>query len=212
MNTPFTPPVGAVAAVMLTAVLTLVFGCGAKTGESNSPGGGKEPTTARALAAVVEDHLADKVGYATSARPGLDAARAVGGVGAELRYRAKGEPSKPAVSIAVGTKAAAAEFTCKKLMSQSYDGCAATNGGVLFWENETPEEDPGVVYVALRKGSATALMFLSGPVISKDPRKLDLRISVEDLFAIAKDDRVNTTTSSSAVHAGEALKSWTDSG
>jgi hypothetical protein len=208
-NAPPAPRV--LSAVIVAFALIVAVACGAPTrGPDRS--GGQEPVTARALAAVVEDHLAGNLGHATSARPGLDGARAVGGVGAELRYRAEGEPTAPGVWIAVGTKPGAAEFTCKALRSQSYAGCVAADGGVLFWEEQVPEEDPGVVYVALRKGRTTVLMSMTGPDITKDPRKLDLRISVEDLFAIAKDDRVGATTSASAVHAGEALKSWTDHG
>ncbi|MEO6471519.1 MAG: hypothetical protein ABIR57_06490, partial [Aeromicrobium sp.] len=104
----------------------------------------------------------------------------------------------------------AAKFTCKRLQDDFYSGCAAIEGGVLFWENGTPEGDPGVVYVALRKGDATVLLFDSGPPISKDPRQLDLRVSVEELFAIAKDPRVDLTTSASALQAGQELDSWSN--
>lgn len=158
----------------------------------------------------MEDHLTDRVGRATSARPEADGPRAVGGVGAALRFRAEDEPSRPAVSVSVGPKALAAEFTCARLQQDYYDGCVATDGGVLFWQKETPEDDPGVVYVALRKGEATVLMFQSGPLVTGDPRELDLRISVADMFDIAKDPRVDVTTSAVAIRVGEGLESWTD--
>lgn len=186
--------------------------CGDDSGTTTVPAreAGAEPITARALAAVVEERLADQVGEATSARPELDGPRAVGGVGAALRFAAEDEPSRPAVSVSVGPKASAAEFTCVRLRQDFYDGCVATGGGVLFWQKETPEEDPGVVYVVLRKGASTVLLFQSGPLVTGDPRRLDLRISVKDMFAIARDPRVDVTTSAETIRAGEDLERWTD--
>lgn len=186
--------------------------CGDDSGATTVPArkGGDEPTSARALAAVVAERLAGQVGEATSARPELDGPRAVGGVGAALRFAAEDEPSSPVVSVSVGPKASAAEFTCARLRQDSYDGCVAADGGVLFWQKETPEEDPGVVYVVLRKGISTVLLFQSGPLVTGDPRRLDLRISVKDMFAIARDPRVDVTTSAAAIRAGEDLERWTD--
>lgn len=197
---------------LVALVLLAVPGCGSgpERRTAEPPAGGEEPTTARALAFVVEERLADQMGAATSARPELDGPRAVGGVGAAVRFRAEDEPSKPAVSVSVGSKATAAEFTCARLLKEFYNGCVETGGGVLFWEEETPEEDPGVVYVALRKGKATVLLFQSGPLVTGDPRELDLRISVEDMVEIARDPRVDVTTSAEAVRGGEDLKRWTD--
>lgn len=199
--------------VLVPLLLLSAFGCGddQRTTTDLARQGGNEPTTARALAFVVEDHLADQVGHATSARPELGGPRAVGGVGAALRFPAVDEPSRPAISVSVGTKATASEFTCARLHEKEvYDGCAALHGGVLFWQKETPEEDPGVIYVALRKGDATVLMFQSGPLITGDPRQLDLRISVADMFEIVQDPRVNLSTSADAIRAGQDLKTWTD--
>lgn len=78
-----------------------------------------------------------------------------------------------------------------------------------MWEDEEPEEDPGVVYVIVDKGDSSALLFYGGPAITGDPRELDLPISVETLFDIANDPRVDVTTSAEAVDAaGAGLSFW----
>ncbi len=64
--------------------------------------------------------------------------------------------------------------------------------------------------MVLRKGASTVLLFQSGPLVTGDPRRLDLRISVKDVFAIAQDPRVDVTTSAAAIRAGEELSTWTD--
>jgi hypothetical protein len=33
-------------------------------------------------------------------------------------------------------------------------GCTTTEDGVLMWEEQTPEDDPGVVYVLVDKGGS----------------------------------------------------------
>jgi hypothetical protein len=185
-------------------------GCASASEPGASAEGTRAPMTARALAAIVQDHLDQQMGGATSARRELDGPRAVGGIGAEVSFPLKGESSTPNISVSIGDKASATAFTCKHLAADSYSGCVDIDGGTLFWESETPDEDPGVVYVALRKGDATVLMFQSGPPISKDPRTLDLRISVADMFDIAKDPRVNLTTTAATIRSGQKLNTWTD--
>ncbi|MEO6470272.1 MAG: hypothetical protein ABIR57_00505, partial [Aeromicrobium sp.] len=101
---------------VLTPLIALLavtaVACGSQPETHPNDHGKKGPITARALAAIVQDHLSDQMGKATSARPELDGPRAVGGVGTEVRFRAKGEPVAPAVSVSVGSKASAAKFTC----------------------------------------------------------------------------------------------------
>ena len=84
----------------------------------------------------------------------------------------------------------------------------ATDRGTLIWEDAAPEEDPGNVGVAMTKGDVTVLVFQSGPAITRDPRELDLRISVEDMLGIAADPRTDLITSRRAVVAGEDLPYW----
>lgn len=62
--------------------------------------------------------------------------------------------------------------------------------------------------VAVTKGEVTVLVFQSGPVINSDPRNVELPISVEVMFAIAADPRLDVTTSEDAVTAGADLPYW----
>ena len=52
------------------------------------------------------------------------------------------------------------------------------------------------------------VVYQSGFDITGDPRTLDMPISVDDMFAVATDARVDLTTSQSAIDAGEALTFW----
>ena len=81
-------------------------------------------------------------------------------------------------------------------------------GGALTWTLEDPEEDPGYVMVAVRKGEETVVVVFSGPHITGDPRTLGLPVTVDQLTDIASDDRVALTTTQAAVDAGEALTFW----
>ena len=77
-----------------------------------------------------------------------------------------------------------------------------------MWEAETPEEDPGVVYLVVPKTRGVVLMFSSGPSITGDPRELDLAIDVADMLALATDRRVDVTTTDEAVDGGRDLDYW----
>jgi hypothetical protein len=170
------------------------------------PPGGSEPTTAQALAYLASLHT----GVPDSARAESDAAEefSSGGVGAELRYGSTGEHDGDSLTVAVGTGLDPDLADCGSSVNEFLDGCVATDAGVLLWEEETPEEDPGVVYVIVPKGDASVLLFYSGPAITGDPNHLDLPISVPTLFGLALDDRVDDTTSQAALDAGADLPYW----
>ncbi|WP_345262935.1 hypothetical protein [Nocardioides nanhaiensis] len=187
-------------------VLALV-GCGAETGDqAGEPVGGDVPTTPRALAAVAAEYT----GTPSSADREADAAEefARGGVGAELRFGSDGEYDGDALTVAVGQGLDPSLTDCESTTNEYLAGCVETDLGVLLWEAEAPEEDPGVVYVAVEKGDTSVLLFYSGPAITGDPRELDLPISVESLFDIASDPRVDVTTSQAAIEAGSDLSFW----
>lgn len=171
-------------------------------------GGGPEPTTARALAYVAAEHA----GTPASAVRERDAAEefASGGIGAELRYGSVGEYDGDMLVVAAGKGLDPALLDCDAEETQSLAGCMSTDQGMLMWEDEAPEEDPGVVYVLVDKGDTAALVFYAGPSITGDPRELDMPISTEVLFAIANDPRVDVTTSAEAVVAGADLSFWQD--
>ncbi len=170
--------------------------------------GGHEPTTAQALAYVAAEHA----GTPDSAVRERDAAEEFksGGVGTELRYGADGEYDGDMLVVAVGKGLEAAPVDCDAEATQSLAGCVVTDQGTLMWEDEAPEEDPGVVYVVVDKGETAALLFYAGPSITGDPRELTLPISTEVLFAIANDPRVDVVTSAEATEAGADLSFWQD--
>jgi hypothetical protein len=188
------------------AGLLLLAGCGDASGPAaGSSEGGAEPTTPEALAAVASEY-AGAPSSATAERV-LDEYDE-GAVGARLRYDADGEGDGDMLAVAVGTGLPRSLFSCH---TGAFDGCEEAEGGTLAWEDHEPEEDPGVVYVAVEKGEVTVLVMQTGPTVDKDPRALELAVSVDDMFAIAHDDRVDLTTSRATIDAGEALDAWQES-
>ena len=191
------------------AVLTLgLSGCGDSTSTSLTDAGvgGQERTTAQALAYVAAEYA----GTPDSAVRESDAAEEFTpkGVGTELRYGSNGESDGDMLVVAVGHGLAPELSDCDDEVTDYLSGCMETEQGTLMWEDEEPEEDPGVVYVIVDKGDSSALLFYGGPDINGDPRELDLPISVETLFDIANDPRVDVTTSAEAVEAGAGLSFW----
>ena len=182
------------ATTLLLATSLSVAGCGTVTPAHHAAEaeGGNLPITARALAAVAAEHT----GEPSSATRETDAAEefARGGVGTELRYGSDGEYDGDMLVVAVGTGLEEDQTECDT-PPDGLDGCARVDGGVLFWEEEAPEEDPGVVYLVSPKEKGTVLVFYAGPAITGDPRDLDLPIPVDHLLAIATDPRVDLTTS-----------------
>ena len=196
---------------LLGALLTHgLSGCGDGTQATTTDagGGGQEPTTARALAYVAAEHA----GTPDSAVRESDAAEEFtsGGIGTELRYGSDGEYDGDMLVVAAGAGLDTSLIDCDARATDSLAGCVKTSQGTLMWENEAPEEDPGVVYVLVDKGDSAALVFYAGPSITGDPRKLEMPISTEVLFAIAGDPRVDVTTSAEAVAAGADLSFWQD--
>lgn len=103
---------------------------------------------------------------------------------------------------------AAEEFGCDGQAGRDLDGCGETEDGVIMWQLEEPEEDPGVTYVVVPRGDSEVLMFTSGPSITGDPRDLDLPVSVATMFELALDPRVDVTTTQEAVDGGRDLDFW----
>lgn len=189
-------------------VVLLISGCAetAPTAVGDDVRGGDEPTTPRALAFVAAEHTGDP----SSATTDTDAVEEfqAGGVGAELRFGSDGEYDGDMLVLAVGSELDPALLDCDSPSNDFLAGCHETEHGLLMWEDEAPEEDPGVVYVAVPKGDASVLVVYAGPAISADPRDLELPISVETLFAIAQDPRVDLTTSLAAVEGGKDIDFW----
>lgn len=170
---------------------------------------GEEPLTPTALGAVVADRLGTP-DYGRAADDLEELGRGV--VGAEVRFGSTGEYDGDLLALAVAPRPPDGLFDCARgdLVPERSDCVDVGDGGRLFWERQEPEEDPGVIYLAVPKGDATVLVYQAGPDVTADPRELDLAVSVDDMLALAEDPRVDVTTSAEAVADGEDLAWWYD--
>lgn len=185
------------------AAILLLSACGS---EAEAPTGGAEPATPQSFAAIIADHLGEPDSASEPSEVDDFGRRAVG---AEVRYHSDGEYDGDLVAVLAATDVDPALTDCDAAANDYLEGCETTDEGLLFWEGETPEEDPGVVYVAVQKGATTVLAFHTGPVVDADPRELEAEVSVADLFDLVNDPRLDVTTSTSAVEAGAELDYWT---
>ena len=192
----------------LALLLALSAGCGS---ESNPPHGlspdePKVPVTERAIAAIMLDHLpqdtTNRQGqYIYTTSPGDE-------IGAELRYR--GGPGEDGDLVRVTLTRGNPGFGCEPTRCAELE--TDVEGAVLQlrWDTGAPEQEPGVVGVMLQRADEYAYVLQSGPMISRDPRELDLPVSIEDMVAVAEDAWMRLDTSAEAVRAGEDLEDWND--
>jgi len=182
-------------ALGLGLAAVLLVGCQAE----GEPAAGDEPATPRALAWLAAEHLGEPSGASAE----RDAAEEFGqgGIGTELDYGHQ-------VVLAVGQDLPRRLLACGAAAVERVDGCEVTDAGTLMWELEEPEEDPGVLYVIVAKEDSEVLMFSSGPKLTGDPRDLDLPVSVDDLFDLAHDPRVDVTTTQEALEEGGDIDYW----
>ncbi len=160
--------------------------------------GGDQPITPGALAWVAAEHF----GPPTSASRFPAASRRIGAgaVATKLAY-------DEALSVAV--MPAPETAVCDAPLLGAADDCVKTADGYLAWILAQPEEDPGVVYVVVPKDDSWAIVLSSGPeAVTKDPRELQFSISVDDMFDLANDPRVDLTTTQAAIDGGDALDYW----
>ncbi|MEI2713959.1 MAG: hypothetical protein V9G04_11905 [Nocardioides sp.] len=86
--------------------------------------------------------------------------------------------------------------------------CAEVDGAIVTWDLEEPEEDPGLIDIALPKGDSVAYLSYNGEPITRNPvEMLTLPYSVKRLVAVLKDPRIDWLTTQKAVMAGSALTS-----
>lgn len=77
----------------------------------------------------------------------------------------------------------------------------------LSWQEEEPEEDPGIVYLSFRVGDEVRGVVYAGETINGDPREEDLPFSVEgDLVRLLADERFSRTTTRELVET--ELPGW----
>lgn len=177
----------------------LLTGCGV----GSPAAGGDVPVTPRSLAVVVAERTDEP---SSGEEPLPDERRPREIAAAELRYGADrktdGGNDGALVQVSVSGLPVAEPLRCDADEALPvYSGCATTGRGQLLWQLEEPEEDRGSVKVVVRKGDVYAVVETFGEPITKDPREMDLSLSVDDMFAIANDPRVDATTSQEAVDA-----------
>jgi hypothetical protein len=196
-------------AVLLAAPLLALTACGSATdAASNAPGGDKR-TTPQALAYAAATHSGEPHSAGRSSEWDDEFGGKV--VATEMRYGAGAGSDGDLLSVAVGRRFSRPGYTrCADVEPGIH--CARLDEGSLLWEEEAPEEDPGNVLVVLDKGTGkervTVVVLYSGPTITADPRDLDLPISLDRLSAVARDARVDLTTSQDALDAGADLDYW----
>ncbi|HEX6248336.1 MAG TPA: hypothetical protein VFZ64_10735 [Nocardioidaceae bacterium] len=193
---------------LVAALSTVVAGCGEPAGPRGTAEGGDVPTTPQALAFVAAEHVGEprtaeelRWGWRNQYRD-----RRV--LSVDLRYGTTGVYDGDTVSVSVGRRFSKDVSSCAGTDIR-FAGCAELDGGgLLLWETEAPEEDPGLVHVAVPKGQAVVFVSYAGPVIDGDPREMDLPVGTDTLVALANDPRVDLTTSQAAVDGGERLTAW----
>lgn len=158
------------------------------------------PITDRAIAAIGLEHLPEDTKHRRSMDRGnqyLDA------MGVELDY------GDDTVQLMIQPSEGGVGDMCDVA-----DGCVelkADDGTpmTLGWQALEPEEDPGTVWIWLRRGDDEIRVSVSGrEVTEEDPREQDLGIPADDLIAAAGDPLLRLRTSPDAIAAGEELEDW----
>lgn len=163
------------------------------------------PATSRA-AAVALDHLPTDT---TTRRPwDPSSAPDRGDVGAELSYLS-GQ-----VAVTVVRHLTRERLTCDAVL-RTHDDCTEVDGVVLAWQDEEPEEDPGVVYAARLTGMSLVTVSYAGSQVSGNPSATELELGAApvtgaDLVAVAADPRLEFTMSGDVLRAGEELTGWSE--
>ncbi len=205
----------AVVGVVVGVLTGVVSGCSGEAVDAGNdpgdlPGGAPGPITHRAVAAVALEHLPTD----TSSRDAsyTDESTPAGQVSVDLRYGADGEYDGDLVSVAVSAQRPPEGGACSSDLGQHCVDLPTEVKGAelqLRWTEEEPEEDPGVVGIALlRDGGETATIGYSGPTITGDPRRLDMPIGVEKLVAVLEDPRLRHQATSSTIALGDELGDW----
>lgn len=169
--------------LVLLAVTALLGACGSGTAESAPVESG--PITAEAIIAIAGDHLDDPTRSGPHELDGSDPKRSVL---ARLTY------GDQHVDVVVGPRR---EEDVAGACAESYLDCAELETGVagatltLVWQEEVPEEDPGIVVLLLEREAESSMVRWGGDVtVVGDPRELDLAVPVEDAVDLLEDERL----------------------
>lgn len=145
------------------------------------------PITPEAVEAIAREHLPEPVKAEEAEYDGSDPR---GSVGARLSY------ADQHVDVVVGPPHAPDDFDTASACVDVVE-CAAlgtdVDGGTLTltWQEEVPEEDPGIIVLLMeRKGEFSLVRWGGDIVVTGDPRDLDLDVSVDDAAALLEDARL----------------------
>jgi hypothetical protein len=206
--TPHDPDVGHSGVVLRRLLATLVLlvalaGCGDQTSAGSSGAAGDVPVTPQALAWLAGEHL----GTPTSAEPSAEL-RDLGEDTVATVVRFGSARTGHSLVVGVSPDAPSGFLDCSSGES-FFDDCQEVVDGVtLAWQEEQPEEDPGVVYLFADRGAATVALYQASTPITGDPRQVDLPVSVDAMVELALDPRVDLTTTQEAVDEGASLDYW----
>ncbi|MBM7519405.1 hypothetical protein [Nocardioides nitrophenolicus] len=194
------------AALVVLGVLVAVTALGrwlsgSDDGPDGGPDGGPAPATKKAIAAVAVDVLDLRV-TSFEVNPSYDTPDPLG---VEIRFRPPGEEGDSHY-LHVGVRPEGQAEECRE-----YYECAdwEDHGGRfhLSWQEEQPEEDPGILTLTFRVAGEERSVTYAGEQLTGDPREQELPLSVEgDLVRLLTDDRLSATTTRAMVEAD--LPKW----
>lgn len=196
---------GAAAAVAVLALAVALVRPGGDEPEGGFTTGPEVPATSRALVAVALTHLdVEPSFYESLDRPDLDFGK--GTLGGHIRHGGDDMSSSDGLLVSV-TPTTKSPPSCTEWVE-----CVVTptDQGKLttIWQEEEPEEDPGFVAVTLQREDELAWVQQSDEAVTGDPRKQDLKVSVDEMIAIVEDPEFSLVTRQAAVDAGEKLSPW----
>lgn len=191
------------AGLVVLAVVAGIVALGRWISGPDEPDDTPVPATKKAIAAVAVEVL-DLHPTSFNVNPYYDVPDPLG---VEIRFRPPGDGGDSHyLHVGVGP-ARDADAGC----GDSYD-CADWDGHGghfhLAWQEEQPEEDPGILTLTFRTaaGEERSVTY-AGTLIEGDPRDQELPLSVEgDLVRLLTDDRFSATTTRAMVDAD--LAKW----
>jgi hypothetical protein len=191
-------------AVALAASLVAVLAACAD-GTAEDPVPDEAPLTPRAVAAVAVDVL-DLDPEAAGGDPSRFEELGQGVIAAQVRLR--GDADEPGTLLRVSVSPPL-DDPCAVLVTA---GCtnSTVDGGTLTvaWQVVEPEEDPGFVFISLRRDDESISVGSYGEEIVGDPRDQDLELSVDDLVKLVADPRLSLVTSQAVVDLGASYEPW----
>ena len=163
------------------------------------------PITAGALAYVAADHAGVPDSAGTEPFDWFDAFDD-DAVAVDLRYHPSANDPGDGLTVTLGALDVPELTDCDATVGLYTQACEETPEGTLRWNLDDPEEDPGGVFVLVPKSDGrTVMVTFNGPHLHRDPRTVDLPVSVDTVFAIANDPRIDVTTSQEVVDRGADL-------